>query len=69
MPTRVAKPILVPTTYDPSNPIHYMPKFMRPFIKKTVDVRDDGNCGIMAIAESMSLTEKCHVMVQRALIQ
>ncbi|KEH33180.1 hypothetical protein MTR_3g026360 [Medicago truncatula] len=68
-PTRVPKPILVPTTYDPSSPIHYMPKLMRPFIEKIVDVRGNGNCGFRAIAESMSLVEGSHVMVRRTFIR
>ncbi|AES97825.2 hypothetical protein MTR_5g060540 [Medicago truncatula] len=49
--------------------ILYMPKFMRPYIKKIVDVIGDGNCGFRAIAESMGLTEESNVMVRRALIQ
>jgi len=74
-PTRVPKPILVPkpisvpTPYNASSPIHYMPKFMRPFIEKTVDVKGNENCGFRAIVEYMSLTEESHVMVHRALIR
>jgi len=67
-PTRDPKPILVLTPCDPSSPIHYYPKFMRPFIEKIVDVKGDDNCGFRAIAESMGLTEEIHVMVRRAFI-
>jgi len=55
--------MLVPTTYDPSSPMYYMPKFMRPFIEKIVDVRGDGNCGFRAIAKSLSLTKESHVVL------
>jgi len=54
MASRVPKPILIPTTYDPSNLIHYKPKIMRPLIEKIVD---------------MGLTEESHGMVHRALIR
>jgi len=69
MPNRVPKPMLVPTTYDPMSPMYYMPKFMRPFIEKIVDVKGDGNYGFRDIAESLGLTEESHDMVRRALIQ
>jgi len=46
-----------------------MPKFIRPFTEKIVDVRGDENCGFRAIAESLGLTEESHVMVHRALIR
>ena len=46
-----------------------MPKFMRPYIERIVNVIGDGHCGFKAIAKSVSLTEKSHVMVQRALIK
>jgi len=62
------KPILVSRNYDPSSPMYYMPKFMRPYIEGIVDVIGDGHCGFMAIAESVGLTEESHVMVWRALI-
>jgi len=68
-PVPVPKPILVPRVYDPSNPMYYMPQFMRPYIEKIVDVKGDGNCGFRVIAESLGLTEERHVMVRRALIQ
>jgi hypothetical protein len=38
-----------------------MPKFMRPYIERIVDVISDGNCGFRAIAETMGLTEERHV--------
>ncbi|AES66048.2 hypothetical protein MTR_2g060930 [Medicago truncatula] len=68
-PTRVPKLILVPTTYDPSSPIHYMPKFMRPFIEKIVDVKGNENCGFKDIVEPMGFMEESCVMVRRAHIQ
>ena len=46
-----------------------MPKFMRPYIERIVDVIGDGYCGFRAIAESLGLTEESHVMVWRVLIQ
>ncbi|KEH37162.1 OTU-like cysteine protease [Medicago truncatula] len=54
---------------DSSNPMYYMPKFMRPYIEGIVDVIGDGHCGFMAIAECVGLTEESHVMVRRALIK
>jgi hypothetical protein len=68
-PVPVPKPILVPRIYDPSNPTYYIPKFMRPYIDKIVDVIGNGNCGFRDIAESMGLTEEIDVMVRSALIQ
>jgi len=68
-PTPVPKSILVPTIYDPSSLMYYMPKFMRPFIEKVVDVKGDGNSRFRAIAESLGLTEENHVMVRRSLIR
>jgi len=47
----VPTPILVPTPCDPSSLIHYMPKFMRPFIENIVDVKGGVICGFMDIAE------------------
>ncbi|AES71280.2 FAR1 DNA-binding domain protein [Medicago truncatula] len=65
----VPKPSLVSRNYDPSNPMYYMPKFMRPYIEGIVDVIGDGDCGFKAIAERVGLTEESHVMVRRALIK
>jgi len=62
----VPKPIR--RNYDSSNPMYYMPKFMRPYIERTVDVIGDGHCGFRGIAESVGLTEESHVMVRRSLI-
>jgi len=49
--------------------MYHMPKFIRPYIERIVDVIGDGHCGFRAIAESLGLTEESHVMVRRALIQ
>jgi len=49
--------------------MYYMPKFMRPYIERIVDVIGDGHCGFRTIAESLGLTEESYVMVRRALIQ
>ena len=68
-PVPVPTPISVSRNYDPSSPMYYMPKFMRPFIEKIVDVKGDGNYGFRDIAESLGLTEESHDMVRRALIQ
>ncbi|AES79529.1 hypothetical protein MTR_7g069450 [Medicago truncatula] len=68
-PVPVPKPSLVSKNYDPSNPMYYMPKFMRPYIEGIVDVIGDGHCGFRAIAERVGLTEESHVMVRRALIK
>ena len=68
-PVPVPKPSLVSTSYDPSNPMYYMPKFMIPYIERVVDVIGDGHCGFRAIAEALGLTQESHVMVRRALIQ
>jgi hypothetical protein len=68
-PVPVPKPSLVSRNYDPSNPMYYMPKFMRPYIERIVDVIGDGHCGFRAIAEVVGLTEESHVMVRRAVIQ
>ena len=46
-----------------------MPKFMRPYIERFVDVIGDEHCGFRAIAKSLGSTEESHVMVRRALIQ
>jgi len=46
-----------------------MPKFMRPYIERIVDVIGNGHCGFRVIAESMGLTEENLVMVRRALIE
>jgi len=54
---------------EPSSPMYYMPKFMRPYIERIVDVIGDGHCGFRAIAEFLGLMEESHVMVRRALIQ
>jgi len=43
-PTRVLKSIMITT------PIDHVPKFMKPFIEKIVDVKGDVNCGFWAIA-------------------
>jgi len=67
--TPVPKPILVPRNYDPSSPMYHMPKFMRPYIERIVDVIGNGHCGFKAIVEFLGLTEESHVMVRRALIQ
>ncbi|AES62538.1 hypothetical protein MTR_1g101180 [Medicago truncatula] len=69
VPVPVPKTSLVSRNYDPSNPMYYMPKFMRPYIEGIVDVIGDGHCGFRAIAERVSLTEESHVMVRRALIK
>jgi len=69
MPTHVPKHIFVPTPCDPSSANHYMPKFMRPFIDKIVDVNGDGNFLFRAIAEYMGFLEESHVMVCKALIR
>jgi len=42
---------------------------MRPYIEEIVDVIGNGHCGFRAIAESVGLTKKSHVMVRRALIE
>ena len=68
-PVPVPKLILVPRNYDPLSLMYYMPKFMRPYIERIVDVIGDGYCGFRAIAESLGLTEESHVMVWRVLIQ
>ncbi|AES95689.1 hypothetical protein MTR_5g028280 [Medicago truncatula] len=68
-PVPVPKPSLVSRNYDPSNPMNYMPKFMRPYIEGIVDVIGDGHCGFRAIAESVGLMEESHVMVRIALIK
>jgi len=68
-PVPVPKPILIPRNYDPSGPMYYMPKFMRPYIERIVDVIGSGHCGFRAIAESLVLTEESHVMVRTTLIQ
>jgi len=65
----VPKPSLVSRNYDPSSPMYHMPKFMRPYIERIVDVIGDGHCGFRAIAESVGLTEENHVLVRRALIK
>jgi len=54
----IPKPMLVSRIYDPSSPMYYMPKFMRPYIERIVDVIGDGHCGFRAIAESLGLTKK-----------
>ena len=46
-----------------------MPKFMRPYTERIVDVIGDGHCGFRAIAESVGLAEEGHVMVRRPLIK
>lgn len=46
-PSRVRKLIPVPT------PIDHMPKFMKPFFEKIMDVKGDGNCGFRAMGEHM----------------
>ena len=38
--------------------MYYMPKFMRPFIEKNLDVKGDENCGFKAIEESLGLTKE-----------
>jgi len=53
----VPKPILIPT------PIDHMPKFMKLFIEKFVDVKGDGNCGFRAMGEHMGLTEEGHPII------
>ncbi|KEH16110.1 FKBP12-interacting protein of 37 kDa-like protein, putative [Medicago truncatula] len=68
-PVSVPKPSLVSRNYDPSNPMYYMPKFMRPYIEGIVDVIGDGHCGFRAIAECVGLTEESHAMVRRTLIK
>nr|ABN06022.1 Ovarian tumour, otubain [Medicago truncatula] len=68
-PVPVPKPSLVSRNYDPSNPMYYMPKFMRPHIEGIVDVIGDGHCGFRAIAERVGLTEESHVMVRRVVIK
>jgi len=65
----VPKPSLVSRNYDPSSPMYYMPKFMRPYIEGIVDVIGDGHYGFRAIAEFVGLIEESHVMVRRALIK
>jgi len=69
VPVPVPKPVLVSSNYDPWSPMYYIPKFMRPYIERIVDVIGDGHCGFRAIVESLGLTEECHLMVRRALIQ
>jgi len=44
--TPVPKPILAPRNYDSSSPMYYMPKFMRPYIERIVDVIGDGIVGL-----------------------
>jgi len=63
------KPILVSRNYDLSSPMYYMPKFMRPYIERIVDVIGDGHRGFRAIVESLGLTEESHVIVRRTLIK
>jgi len=68
-PVPVPKPILLPKIYDSSNPMYHMPRFIRPYTEKIVDVISDGNCGFRVIAEYLGLTEESHVMARRALIK
>nr|ABE80137.2 transposase, putative [Medicago truncatula] len=68
-PVPVPKPSLVSRNYDQSNPMYYMPKFLRPYIEGIVDVIGDGHCGFRAIAECVVLTEESYVMVRRTLIK